>query len=228
MPAIEPTYIFSECNFAMETGQGYPVRRKYAPAALARKRRQSTPGISARRDPRNLAKALRSRFSIRSYGTQEREIIEAYVAKQPTHHPLASASSQELFESLVIENKSVDLSRAKHAGGGVYWYNLHLALVHIERWRCANRNLLHATQDVIVRTCAKKGWQLSRFAIVPDHFHLAIGCSLDESPSDVVLALMNNISWVHGMKPILCHSAFMGTFGEYDQRSVVGRQRGWS
>jgi hypothetical protein len=58
-------------------------------------------------------KALRSRFSNRSYGTQEKKIIEAYVAKQPAHHPLASASSQELFESLVIENKSVDLSRAK-------------------------------------------------------------------------------------------------------------------
>ena len=128
--------------------------------------------------------------------------------------------------TLVIENKSVDLSRAKHAQGGIYWYNLHLALVHFERWRCANRELLIATQDVMVGTCAKKGWQLSRLAIVPDHFHLAIGCSLDESPSDVVLSLMNNIAWVHGMKPVLCHSAFMGTFGEYDQRSVVGRQRG--
>ena len=170
--------------------------------------------------------ALRSRYSIRSYGTQERKIIEAYVAKQPVHHPVASTTTQELFESLVIENKSVDLSRAKHAQGGIYWYNLHLALVHFERWRCANRELLIATQDVMVGTCAKKGWQLSRLAIVPDHFHLAIGCSLDESPSDVVLSLMNNIAWVHGMKPVLCHSAFMGTFGEYDQRSVVGRQRG--
>jgi hypothetical protein len=152
MPAIEPIYIFSECNFAFQLRWGITifwqksVDEKHWFASVAeqldplgirilswqwKRAKVSQFAVSTlpQISPANVVsllseflqdaiqeispKALRSRFSIRSYGTQERKIIEAYVAKQPAHHPLASASSQELFESLVIENKSVDLSRAK-------------------------------------------------------------------------------------------------------------------
>ena len=139
---------------------------------------------------------------------------------------MASASTQELFESLVFKDAKVDLSIARNVNGGIYWYNLHVALVNIGRWRCANREWLVATQGAIARTSTKKRWQLSVLSLVADHLHFSIGCSLEESPSQVVLSFMNNIAWMHGMKPVLCYSAFIGTFGEYDQRSVVGRQRG--
>ena len=168
-------------------------------------------------------RSLRPNFSIRSYGTQDRKVVEAYVAKQPLHHPVASPATQQFFESIVIENEDVDLSIAKRARFGVYWFNLHIVLVHLERWRCGNRDLVLATRDIVTKSCGKKNWQLSRLSLVPDHLHMAIGCSFQETPSEIVLSLMNNIAWVHGMKPLLCHSAFVGTFGEYDQRSVAGR-----
>ena len=170
------------------------------------------------------ANSLRPNFCIRSYGTQERKIVEAYVAKQPSHHPVASPSTQEFFESIVVENNNVDLSRAKRVRFGVYWFNLHIALVHLERWRCGKRDFVIATRDIVTKSCQKKSWQLSRLSLVPDHLHMSIGCSFQETPSDVVLSLMNNIAWVHDMKPLLCYSAFMGTFGEYDQRSVAGHR----
>ncbi len=193
-----------------------------SPSCIIEQVRECLQSICERISP----SSLRTRFAIRSFGTQERKIVEAYVAKQPSHHPMASASAQELFESLVFKDTKVDLSISRNANGGIYWYNLHVALVNTERWRCANREWLVATRDAIVRTSTKKRWQLSCLALLADHLHFSIGCSLEESPSQVVLSVMNNIAWMHGMKPVLCYSAFMGTFGEYDQRSVLGRQRG--
>lgn len=122
------------------------------------------------------AKSLRPNFSIRSYGTQDRKIVEAYVAKQPSHHPVASPSTQQFFESIVIENKDVDLSRAKRARFGVYWFNLHIALVHLGRWRCGSRDIVMATRDIVTKSCQKKSWRLSKLSLVPDHLHLAVGC----------------------------------------------------
>lgn len=168
-------------------------------------------------------KALRPHYAIRSYGTQEREIIEAYIAKQPSKHPMATSRSQQIFEELVFVDSSVDLSLRQKTTHGDYWYNLHIVLVHEDRWRDVNRNRLKQTQRVILSCAAKKGMRLSRCAILADHFHIALGCNLEQSPEQVTLAMMNNIAWIYEMKPILCFSAFIGTFGEYDQRAVQGQ-----
>ena len=167
-------------------------------------------------------KALRAHYAVRSYGTQEREIIEAYIAKQPSKHPMAAPRSQQIFEELVFVDSNVDLSIAQKTEHGDIWYNLHLVLVHVDRWRDVDAERLMRTQSIILRCVKQKEWRLSRCAILADHLHLALGCQLTEAPQQVVLALMNNIAWVYGMKAILCHSAFLGTFSEYDQRAVVG------
>jgi len=36
----------------------------------------------------------------------------------------------------------------------------------------------------------------------------------------VVLKLMNNLAFVHSMKPVYQFSAYVATFGEYDQRAL--------
>ncbi len=53
-----------------------------------------------------------------------------------------------------------------------------------------------------------------------------MSCGLESSPAEIVLAMMNNVDWVYEMKPVLCYSAFVGTFGEYDQRVVSGLRVG--
>ena len=44
--------------------------------------------------------------------------------------------------------------------------------------------------------------------------------TLEVSPLDVGLALLNNLAYVHGMRPVFQFGGFLGTFGEYDQRAV--------
>ncbi len=167
-------------------------------------------------------KALRPHYAIRSFGTQEREVIEAYIAKQPTKHPMATERAQQIFEDLLYCDPTVDLSVARSTAHGTYWHNLHVVLVHEDRWRDVHIERLKKMHEIILKTAAKHECRISRFAILADHLHVAMSCSLESSPEEIVLAMMNNVAWVYGMKPVLCYSTFMGTFGEYDQRVVAG------
>jgi REP element-mobilizing transposase RayT len=167
-------------------------------------------------------KALRPHYAIRSVGTQERKVVEAYIAKQPSKHPMASQRSQEVFEELVYIDENVNLAEPQNTIHGTWWYNLHLVLVHVERWRDADRRRLIETQKSIIRLADFQRWRLSRCSILADHLHVAVGCNLDESPESVALAMMNCAANVYGAMPVFSFSAFIGTFGEYDQRAVQG------
>ena len=167
-------------------------------------------------------KALRPHYSVRSFGTQERAIVEAYIAKQPSKHRMAAERTQMIFEDLLFVDSNIDLSAMQKTSHGDYWYNLHVVLVNEDRWCDVRRDRLLETERVILRWSKSKSLRLSRCAILADHLHLAVGCPMELSPEAIVLSLMNNVAWVHEMKPVLCFSAFVGTFGEYDQRAVVG------
>ena len=60
----------------------------------------------------------------------------------------------------------------------------------------------------------------------PPFYHVALGCELDCVPAELAFGMMNNIAYAYEMKPILLYSGFLGTFGEYDQRSVEGNRVG--
>lgn len=169
-----------------------------------------------------IPKALQPHFAIRSFGTQQREVIEAFIAKQPTKHRMAAERTQEIFEELVFVDSRVDLSQERNTKHASYWYNLHLVFVHEGRWRDVDADRLKCTQSVVLRCATKRGGRVSRCSILADHLHVSLGCELDCVPEEIALAMMNNIAWVYGMKPVLPYSAFVGTFGEYDQRSVKG------
>jgi hypothetical protein len=55
---------------------------------------------------------------------------------------------------------------------------------------------------------------------VSNHLHILLGCSVDESPQMVALALMNNIAYAFEMKPVLEFSFYAGTFGPYDRGAI--------
>ena len=160
------------------------------------------------------------KYSLRSYGTQERKIIEQYVAGQASHHTMATEKATALFEELTFIDPTVELARPIEIGNSLLWYNLHIVVVHVERWRTVNKRLLEAVRDMIRRVCKKYEWRLSRCGIVADHLHLALGASPQDAVEDVCLRLMNNLAFVHDMKPVYCHSAYVATFGEYDQRAL--------
>ncbi len=167
-------------------------------------------------------KALRPHYAIRSFGTQEREVIEAYIAKQPQHHPMAAEHSQQVLNELMYVDPLMDLTIKQTTNHGDYWYNLHLVLVNEGRWRNVDRDKLAEVRNMTVMWASTKKLRLSRCALLADHMHLAVGCHMELAPEEIVLSLMNNVAWVYGMRPVLSFSAFVGTFGEYDQRAIMG------
>jgi REP element-mobilizing transposase RayT len=149
-----------------------------------------------------LPKALKRNFAVRSFGRVTRQTVEAYVASQLEHHRLADFRMQELLRQFQIHDPQVNLSQASRTAHGIYWFNLHVVLVHRERWSHAQEDVLSGVREMILRVASAKGFALSRAAILPDHVHLALGCPFDMAPADVALAFLNNLAFVHGMRPV--------------------------
>jgi REP element-mobilizing transposase RayT len=167
-----------------------------------------------------LPKALKGNYAVRGFGKVTRSVVESYVAAQLGHHEMADPRVQERLTRFQIHNRDVDLSPARHTSHGVFWYNLHIVLVHRERWNEVRDDVLQRIHGMIIGVCEAKGWRLSRAAILADHVHLVVGPKIDDSPRDVALSLLNNLAYAHGMKPVYQFGGFIGTVGEYDQRVV--------
>lgn len=160
-------------------------------------------------------KALKGNYASRSVGRVTREVVESYVASQLDHHQMADPRVQKLLERFQIHRPDVDLSQPRRTSSGVYWYNLHLVLVHRERWNVVREDVLAAVRDMIARAAEGKGYLLSRAGILADHVHLLLGCPIDMAPDEVALGFLNNLAFAQGMRPVYQYGAFVGTVGEY-------------
>ncbi len=81
-------------------------------------------------------KPWRRNFAIRSVGRVTREDVEKYVTSQADHHRMADSRVQGQLEQLQIIRPGVDLSRPQRTSHGLFWYNLHVVLVHrAAAWR---------------------------------------------------------------------------------------------
>jgi REP element-mobilizing transposase RayT len=168
-----------------------------------------------------MPKAWKGNYAIRGVGRVTRETIDHYVASQLDHHPMADPRVQERLKRFQVERSDVDLQIPQRTAHGVYWYNLHVVLVHRERWMEIREERLCAVRDMIFRSSDAKGYLLSRAAILSDHIHLVLGCPIDVPPLDVALGFLNNLAYAHGMLPVFQFGAFIGTVGEYTHHAMV-------
>jgi REP element-mobilizing transposase RayT len=160
--------------------------------------------------------AFRWNYSIRSFGSTRDEKLDAYLASQLEHHPMANQRVQQRFEKYQIHHPAIDLGTARHTSHAIYTYNLHLVFVAEERWREIRDPVLCKVRDMIESASCAKGHLLKRAALLPDHIHLTLGCNFSESPEAVALSYMNNLAFAQGMTPVFRFSYFVGTFGEFD------------
>jgi REP element-mobilizing transposase RayT len=167
-----------------------------------------------------MPKPLQRNYAIRSFGHVTRTTIEQYVASQLEHHQMSDPRVQERLARSQIRRDDVDLSQAQQTSHGLYWHNLHVVLVHRERWAEIRDEALASVRDMILRGCDAKDWLLSRAGILADHVHLVLGCTIDVSPLEVGLSFLNNLAYAHGMRSVLQFGGFLGTVGEYDQYAV--------
>lgn len=165
-------------------------------------------------------KYLRKHYSIRSIGSTRRDRLDKYLARRLEHHPMVDPRVQRCLKQFQIYCPDVDLSAPRMTSHGLFWYNLHIVLVHDGRYHQVNIEPLRSVHKMILATSAKKQHLLSRASILSDHIHLTLGCHLDESPEEVALSYMNNLAYAVGNRPIFRFSYYVGTFSEYDLGAI--------
>lgn len=167
-----------------------------------------------------LPKAFRGNYAIRSIGHVTRETIERYVADQLGHHRMADPRVQSRLARFQIERPEVDLSQPQRTSHGLYWYNLHVVLVHQERWPEIREEVLQQVHDMILRVADGKKYLLSRAGISADHVHLVLGCPIETAPDEIAFSFLNNLAYAHGMRPVYQYGAIVGTVGEYTTKTL--------
>ena len=127
---------------------------------------------------------------------------------------------QTALKQFQLQFPEVDLSQRQTTAHGAYLYNMHLVLVHAERWNEVREEALTCTRDMVLRVAQAKGHRISRLALLPDHLHVLAGFPHTTSPEEVAIGYLNNLAFAHGMKRIFAHSYYVGTGGEFDNGAI--------
>jgi len=173
-----------------------------------------------------IPKAFKGNYSIKSVGSAKLEVVQRYLNSQLEHHKMADPKVQARFSKYQFDNPKIDLVPPRYSAHGQFIYNLHLVFVHKERWREIRDEQLVKNRDMIQHAALKKGHLLSKVSILPDHIHMTLGCDVKESPLEVSLGYLNNLSYAYEMRPVFQYGFYAGTFGEYDLGAI--RQAGGS
>jgi len=165
-------------------------------------------------------RAFRGNYSIKSVGQTNLSEVRGYLDLQLDRHRMADPVVQDRLKRFQIDDAEIDLASPRKSSNAQFIFNLHIVLVHEGRWGEAGEERLAKTRDMLLKTAAKKGHLLAKARILSDHIHMMIGCDIKETPMDVALAYLNNIAYVHEMRPVFQFGFFLGTFGEYDRGAV--------
>ncbi len=163
---------------------------------------------------------FRRNYRITSVGSAKAEVLDAYIERQPDKHPMADHRVQELLESIQFHDEKVDLTDVRRSSHGEYRYALQVVIESESGWHDVRPNALTAYRQAIMNGCRKHGWLLSRIGLLSNHVHVLVGPEIADSPMDVALALMNNMVFTQGMKPMFRYSFYVGSFGEYDRGAI--------
>ncbi len=154
---------------------------------------------------------FRRNYRITSVGTSNKEIIDAYVAKQPQRHIMADEKVQATIEQVQFHDPAVDLAATRRSSHGEFIHSLQI-VVELEPGGYETRpSVLDMFRKMAIATCSRHQWPLSRIGLLSNHMHLLLGAGINDAPEEIAMALMNNIAWSQGMKPILRFSFYAGT-----------------
>ena len=167
--------------------------------------------------------AFRRNYFIGSVRDANSETLNSYVARQTEKHPMADDRVTAKLAALQFHDPSVTLDEERVSSHGKYVYSLQVVVENVAGWNEIRDEVLTDCRDMIVRAAISKGWLLARIGLLSNHIHILLGCAVTESPESVVLSLLNNLAFVHGMKPVYRFSYYVGTFGKYDRNSIRRR-----
>ena len=157
---------------------------------------------------------------VRSVGDNVTHDVQSYIASQVQNEEFVDPRFGEFLKQFTIVDRSVDLSIPDESRSGRYWYNLHLVLVTVGRTRIVDEPSLKTIRDGSIRIAAKKGYRIASISVMPDHVHLAMRGVFEQSPEEIVLAFMNNLSHFLKLGAVWRPGYYVGTFGEYNMRAI--------
>lgn len=167
-------------------------------------------------------KAFQRNYDLLSIGSTRRSKAENYVARQLVHHAVDEEQIRACrLDDLQFINPHIDLGRYRFTAHGRFRCNLHVAFRFNDHVLPISPSWLERVRNVAKRTADRHELLLSRLGLLFDHLHLVVGIPAVASPGAVALSFMNNISWIFGMQPVLWHSCYLGTIGEYDLGAVT-------
>lgn len=164
--------------------------------------------------------SFRRNCSVRSIGENRTSDIETYLKNQVEAEQFIDPRFASMMEAFTVRNYQIDLTEPTSSARALYWYNLHLVFVAVERYRIVDVHQLSTIRDTCFRIAAKKGYKLAIASVMPDHVHLALRGTPEVSPREIALAFQNNLAYALGQISIWKETFYAGTFGEYSMRAV--------
>lgn len=159
-------------------------------------------------------------FAMRTVGENDRRVVEQYIINQVVKASYADPRMEEFLNQFTFVDDRIDLSIPSQTTSGQYWYDLHLVLVVRNRWPIFDEESLQRLSAGCFRIAQKKGHQISRLAIMPDHLHCALRGTVEQSPEEIALAYMNNLAHLLGDEELWQSSYYVGSFGEYNMNAI--------
>jgi REP element-mobilizing transposase RayT len=165
-------------------------------------------------------KAFSRNYSIHSVGETRSDEIERYVATQLDRHRMSDPKTEQAFRKAQLDNHGIDLNKDRKSAHGIFTHNLHIVIVNAHRYIETDPDILAQTSRIVRAVADKKKHLLSKVTPAPGHFHLTVGCGIEDAPGDVALGYMNNLVFARQMRPIYQNGFYVATFGRYDLGAI--------
>jgi REP element-mobilizing transposase RayT len=160
------------------------------------------------------------KVAVRSVGDNHTDEVQAYISSQVEKSDYVDVKFKTFLEQFRMTDATVDLSDPTATHSGRYWYNLHVVLVVRQRHAITSQEVLTTIRDRSVSIAQRKGYQIARLAVMPDHWHVALRGHVEQSPQEIALAFLNNLAYALGQNAVWEYGYYAGTFGEYDMNAV--------
>ena len=169
---------------------------------------------------------FRRNYCIRSVGSAKSSVLDAYVARQNVKHSMADETVQSMLESLQYYDSSVDNTSIRQSGHGEFLNSLHVVFETSDGWQETNYEPLSAYRTMIIDTCLKHQWSLSRIGLLSNHLHILLSAGIADSPEKVAISLLNALASTQDMRNVFKHSYYVGTYGEFDRGAIWNALKG--
>lgn len=157
------------------------------------------------------------KVGVRAIGDNTDPIVEDYLAQQQIRAEFADPRYRRMLSEFSGDFSEVDLGDPAVVRRGRYWFNLHVVAVTNGRFRMGREDFLPKISDGIPAWAAGEGMPLRRFALMPDHVHVALRGDPKRSPAEIAHALYVALNRVAGLR-LFSDRLYVGTFSAYSKR----------